>query len=64
MKRFLLSFELDVVLRENEIWPDGSPAVADKEAVLQLIREEGGPVAVMNNWFLGVPDVTVTEIQV
>lgn len=53
MKTFRILLEVDVVLTEGELWPDGdapeNPTVAD---VQELIRNEGGSAYLIRTWSL------------
>jgi hypothetical protein len=67
MKKFRITFTVDVFLGVDAIWPDGdAPENPTADDVRELIEDEGGIVRVIDDWNLAVCDYDydVTEITV
>ena len=53
MKKFKISYEVETVLDERALWPDGNaPEMPSVEDVLQLIKKHGGIYRVLDEWNL------------
>lgn len=53
MKKFSLSYTIDVMLNAEDLWPDGDgPADPTEADVLQLIAKCGGIRNVIEDWNL------------
>ena len=53
MKKFSISYTIDVILDESQIWPDrDGPSNPTAEDVLQVIDQFGGIRRVIDDWDL------------
>jgi hypothetical protein len=53
MKKFVFRVNVEVVLTEDDLWPDrDGPEDPTEHHVRQLIKEEGGIVSVLHDWTL------------
>jgi len=66
-KRVIVGYELefsgDVHLTPKDLWPDGVPEKHTACDVRKMIRKDGGPSGILNNWDLAQElEVTVSPI--
>lgn len=65
MKKFRITYELDVVLTQAEIWPDGDgPSEPTVENLVGKITRSGGFRKVFTDWNLDLnPQFRVEEVE-
>lgn len=58
--QIFVSFQYDVDFSIKELWPDGdAPDIITREAVLDLIKKDGGPNRVVSEWFFPEPNIHI-----
>jgi hypothetical protein len=63
MKKFRISYTVDVTLNASEIWPDNNaPANPTEQDVLQVIEKGGGIYQVIGDWNLNTSDATHLDV--
>ena len=63
MKKFRISYTVDVTLDASEIWPDDDgPANPNERDVLQVIRNNGGIYQVIGDWNLNTNDAAHLDV--